>query len=245
MEEANFFLQHPKPKKVLFDHLPKCGGTTITYYIRSNYPAKKVFRIDGSQPTASVKTFQSFPKRVRYRYYCVYGHFADQLMKLVHPETIAVTVFRDPVDRIISHYFYVKRRKDHYLHNDVISGKIKLEDYASSELSVELSNWLTAHFSGLSNEEVLKNPEEALDLALHHIANRYELIGFLDHIDIFINHLKVIAGFRKNFTNKKLNMSKNRIHFNQIPTTTKEIIAENNYLDILLYKKLRQEYLQV
>ena len=244
-EELKYFLQFPKPRKLLFDHLPKCGGTTITNYIRSNYLRRKVFRIHGSQPTASVEEFLSFPQSVRYQYDCIYGHFADQLLDLVHPETIAVTVFRNPVDRIISHYYYVKSQEEHYLHDQIISAEIQLEDYASSDLSGELRNWLTAHFARLSTEEVNKRPQEALDLALQRITKRYALVGFLDDLDPFMSQLKTLVGFKHTFHDKKLNKTHNRLLLDEIPESTKKIIVESNHLDVALYRALLEKFQNV
>lgn len=44
-KEAEFKIH--RPAKVLFDHLPKCGGTTINLYLPANYPERFVYIIDG------------------------------------------------------------------------------------------------------------------------------------------------------------------------------------------------------
>ncbi len=44
----NFLI--PTPQRVLFEHVPKCGGTTVTNYLISQYASKRIFSIDGNNP---------------------------------------------------------------------------------------------------------------------------------------------------------------------------------------------------
>lgn len=179
-----------RPRRVLFDHLPRCAGTTITRYLLMHYPRRFVFGTHNQQPSGSVQAFQSLPQGSRYHYQLIAGHLTNELLDYVHPDTITLTILRDPIDRIVSHYYYIKQQKQHYLHDRVLKSNVQLEDYASSELSPELRNWYTTHFTGLSVEEVEMEPEESVQRAAQVISKRYDIIGFQDDLPAVMHKLR-------------------------------------------------------
>jgi hypothetical protein len=223
---------------ILFDHLPKCGGTTINLYLTNHFPKRYVFRLSGTAPYESVEEFLSFTKKKRWNKKLVYGHAAHDLQGFTHPDTIKITVFREPIDRIISHYFYVKRTENHYLHDLVIKNNIQLIDYCSSNLSDELSNWYVTHFTGLSLVEVENNPEKSIELAFGNIIEMYDLIGFQDSISTFVKVLKYRFSLKVPEQIDEKNKTKNRLQIKDISQDTIDRISESNSLDIQLYSKL-------
>ena len=83
-------------KKILFDHLPKCGGTSLNKYLEVNYPSQKIFSINGLNPRVSIDEFKKLPISKRYEYDLVKGHAGNQLLDYVHPGCLKVTVLREP-----------------------------------------------------------------------------------------------------------------------------------------------------
>jgi len=227
-----------KQTTVLFDHLPKCGGTTINLYLTNHYPKRYVFRLLGTNPKKSVEEFRNLPKKKRWSTKLIYGHAAHDLQGLTHPDTFAITVFREPIDRIISHYYYVKQTKNHYLHDKIINENILLEDYCSSNLSVELSNWYVTHFTGLSLLEVENNPNESIEIALKNILEMYDVIGFQEDIPFFVNQLKDRLSLKVPQNLEKKNKTKNRLQIEELNQETIDKISQSNSLDIKLYSKL-------
>ena len=229
-----------KPQRVLFDHLPKCAGTTVTEYLLMHYSRPHIFRTDGSRPDESVYEFRSLPQSARYRYHLIIGHLANELMDYVHPDTITLTTFRDPVDRIISHYFFVKQNKKHYLHKAVVGSNMQLEDYATSMLSPELRNWYTTHFTGLSIDDVEQDPEGAVRFAADAIAERYDIVGFQDTLPSVMRQLRTSAGLLKPFANKVQNKTTRRPGFAEVPASVRKTIADINFVDVMLYDLLKE-----
>jgi hypothetical protein len=237
--ELRYALQHPKPERVLFEHLPKCGGTTVTKYLTSQVPRRLVYEIDGRDPTRSIERFHRLAEEERRRYRLVTGHLTDDLIELVPPETITMTILRDPVDRIVSHYFFVREDPLHYLHETVVKGGITLEEYGRGELSSELSNWYTTYFSRLSPRETKDDPERAVGVALRRIRARYDIIGFLDRLAETMEVLRERAHLRQHFPGFRLNRTAGRPESSSIPQGTLEIIAAANALDMRLYAAVR------
>ena len=151
-----------KALPVVFDHLPKCGGTSVNYFLKNAYPKRASFNLNIDSPIKSTEEFKNFNLRKRQKTKLVYGHLANELRDFVNPESIWAVVVREPVDRIISHYFFVKRNKKHYLHEEVEEKNISLEEYCYHNLSYELEKFYVAHFSGLSSLEIQRNPQIAV-----------------------------------------------------------------------------------
>ena len=229
-----------RPRKILFDHLPKCGGSTINAYLEEHYPKRKTFSMDSTHPAESIKRFTDLPERTRYGYELVKGHFAHELVDYVHPDCLKATVFREPVDRIISHYFFVRRTPEHYLHSRILETDMSLEEYATSNLSDELRNWYVTHFTGLGIQDAERNPEQSVTRALEVILQQYDIIGFLDDFPAFAETLRTQANLRYAFRNKRVNVTTNRPDIREISESTIRKIRETNHLDIVLYSKLRE-----
>jgi hypothetical protein len=64
------YLTH-RPGKIFFDHLPKCGGTTLNNYLMSQFPSRKVFFVDGE---SSIKFFKESPEAFRFKFDFIFGH---------------------------------------------------------------------------------------------------------------------------------------------------------------------------
>lgn len=233
-------LSATRHRKILFDHLPKCGGSTLNAYLEAHYPKRRIFSIDGSNPAEVVGQFKGLPKRKRHAYSLIKGHLANELFDYVDPACLKITVLRDPVERIISHYFFAKKNRNHYLYSSIHNSEMNLEDYASSNLSGELRNWYTTHFSGLPLDVVEGKPEESIAKASEVLLKRYNIVGFLDSFPLFIENLRKQAKLGYEYNNNRVNVTQNRPIIQSIPKSTIEKIEQINYLDIALYRRVRE-----
>jgi hypothetical protein len=229
----------PYPRRVLFDHLPKCGGTTVTRYLYEQYPAHEIFQIDGRQPLKSVETFLAKTPTERAKYRLIAGHLAHELLDALPTDLVSITILRNPVDRVISHYFYVLQDKGHYLHRSVKEQSIDLLTYVNSG-NAELNDWYTVHFTGLTKVEARELGDEAVKQALQTIRDRYDVVGMLDQIETCMQKIKTIAGFRADFGGYHLNKTESRPALEEIDEDVISAIQANNTLDLKLYHLLRE-----
>ncbi|MEM9525953.1 MAG: sulfotransferase family 2 domain-containing protein [Bacteroidota bacterium] len=235
-KEVSYQLSRPDP--LLFDHLPKCGGTTINDYLAKSYPGRLTFALSDHRPERSTGAFTQLSQRERWRYQLIFGHHAHGIIDWVSPKMKRTTLFREPIDRIISHYYYVKRSEFHYLHEAVEKQNISLREYCQVGLSDELENWYVLHFSGLDKREVVAKPRHALDLAYETIRSKYDLIGFQDELPAFMEALKQMAGLSASFDNSRKNRTVTRPKVNEVDPMVLETIARYNALDIELFERL-------
>jgi len=237
----NFFkvFFNKQPKRILFNHLPKCGGSSINAYLEENFLRKNIYSLNVRDLNESIEVFKNYTVKKRFSFRLIKGHLAHTLIEFAHPDTIKATVLREPVDRLVSHYYYVKNNPTHYLYKKLHASDMTLEDYIKSGISEELSNWYVTHFSGLTLEEVNLKPDKAIDIALKAILNTYDVIGFLGDLKSFTNNLRQKAGLRTKYEGKRVNMTKVRPKIESISKDSIKVIEKYNTPDIIFYKKLK------
>lgn len=239
MKELRYIDTSSRPKKILFDHLPKCAGSSLNFYLAKHYPRRKIFSINGSNPTTSIDIFKNKSERERHSYELIKGHLGHELMNFVHPETIKITILREPVERVISHYYYAKRTPQHYMYKVIHDSNVSLDDYVSLNPDGELSNWYISHFTGLSAEEVKSKPQYSISKASAEVIERYDLIGFLDKYSEFIENLKRLTKLRDTYKHVKINTTVGRPSIDDIPLDTIQKITESNAIDIDFYNNIK------
>jgi len=240
--KKEFLYQIPstQARPVLFDHIPKCGGKTLNKYLEAHYPSRKIYATGGANNAALLKKFANLPEGERKSYSLVRGHFINGLIDLANPECLKIVVFRDPIERIMSHYYYAKRAPRHYLHSKINDEGLSLEDYATSNLSVELRNWYTTYFSGFSADEAEEKPEESIEKAVDFVLEHYDVIGFLDNFESFIKKLREQANLKYEYDdNDRVNVTQNRPKAKEVPQSVVEKIKQVNHLDIVVYQKIK------
>lgn len=227
-----------KPKKIIFDHLPKCGGSTLISFLKEQYSHEKTFE---NNKEKSIQEFKSFVQAKRHNFDLIVGHLVDELFDYIAPECIKTTLLREPVDRIISHYYFAKENKSHYLNSAIIDNNMSLEEYSTSGLSGELQNWYTLHFSGFTLSQLKENPNLGLEKAFNNLTTNYDIVGVLDKFNDFIKQLTEKAYLSKEYNNKRVNITKEKLSRDDIPISTIKTIEEVNYLDIELYNALNKQ----
>jgi hypothetical protein len=175
-------------------HIPKTGGTTFVEVLRkcaeevlyldygSEGPATALFR-RGKPITASFESILTDLDSLSGRS-VIHGHFSVQKYGGRFPNALYVTWLRDPVERVVSHYFYWQRS---YLPGDalweqVVMQKMTLEQFARLDFARDVYfRWFSPlgverfDFVGIMEEydrslELFRRlfcPEIQFDTALH------------------------------------------------------------------------------
>lgn len=229
-----YYLYPPtRPRKILFDHIPKCAGSSFHQYLTPFYPQRKIFTVNGANPQESLSAFKCFSQNQRYAFSLVKGHFAHELIDYASPEAICITILRDPYTRVCSLYHFINKSPRHRMHHLVCGGGMSLAEFALSGLP-EASNWITSHFAGLDATNIDKDPEQAYTKALLSL-KKYHIVGTISGLDLFSKNLAISAHLRYPFDGRITNQA----------TTTKTLseleiasISKSNDLDIRLYREI-------
>lgn len=231
-------------EKLLFEHIPKCGGTSVKEYLKSHYTPSKIFEIDGMNVEHSLDEFRSMSDSERCSFDLLLGHGAHKLRHLFHAEIKRLTILRDPVERIVSHYFFARQSPRHYLHAAIATSKMTLAEYATSDLSPELKNNYVRRFTGVSAEVAELSPDEAIDGVMQLLESDYAIVGTLESLDKSIRRVSEACNFNTSFkSGKRLNVTNTRP--SDVDPETLELISQVNSLDVEIYRRVRAAELEL
>jgi hypothetical protein len=230
-------MQMNRKKRLLFDHLPKCGGMTVDKNLIEAYPSELVFTTSGSDPMHTVEIFKTLPQKDRWNFELISGHLTNKLIDYVHPNTRVITMFRHPIDRVVSLFKHATRDKSHYLYDFIKSNKLTIADFETFP-TIEFKNWYVFHFSGWTKKEIDASPRESLEVAYENILTQYKVIGFQDNMELFLNFIEkefeLKLSFKELFENKS---PKSELSLD-LDEECKSNIVKANALDIELFDRL-------
>lgn len=231
----------PEQTTVIFLHIPKTGGTTVWNLLSST--AKPAFNV--ARPD-SLRQFLNFSHDEVRAYGLIYGHMPYGLHSLL-PQKCKYAVFlRDPVDRVISAYYYIKRVPEHGLYQKIQEG-MTLSEYA---LTVEVDNKHTRYLGGYDILEMLDDSSSWWNLTgnigLEHLERAKknlqgcDFIGFCEDLDRDMSELFLTLGRTPPIMVPRINQTSDRPKLHDVDKRTIDEIRQRNILDVQLYEYARQ-----
>lgn len=228
-------------ERLLFVHVPKSAGTTVIRYLIAGYPNSLTFTIDGMSVDKSLSLFGALSEEERFKYRFVYGHGAHKIRKLCHPETVKTTILRDPVKRLVSHYYFARSSPNHYLYNEIHKRGMSLLEYVESDLSPELRNNLIRRCSGIPWQDAEKNPIGALKETRWILREEYAVIGTVDDLPAWSVRIGSRIGLKASFPERRANITEERKKIDEIEPEVIATVQHLNKLDIKPYEGIRAE----
>jgi len=99
--------------KLIYQHTPKTGGSSLKLAIESNYKKKElmyIYDIEKKEARKDLTWYRNYyyglSARKKRRIKCILGHSAAGFVGVIGEPFKAFTLLRDPVDRAISLYYY-------------------------------------------------------------------------------------------------------------------------------------------
>jgi len=258
---------------VVFVHIPKAAGSTITKVISRQYSPENIYK-DYSTPGDSsdevepalasgegeferfnetalrharekYAAFRQLSESARANIRIFQGHDGYGVHEMLPRPCVYFTLLRDPVDRILSHYYYVKRNSGHYLYDEVTSKNMSLEDYVSSGLTPELDNSQTKYLAGLETPYLNFGDysSDILTTAKQHIETNFILVGFTERFDETVLLLKRKLGWGEPYYTR-VNVTENRPEKRQVSDSVLQAIEKYNDLDLQLYQYAQERFAQ-
>lgn len=195
-------------RNVVFVHIPKCGGTSISRGLRRAYYLSQIQM--GAEETKEAlalventaseqEIWQKMPKyRSFLAYYlllkktkCLVGHihFENALYERFHDEYAFMTMLRDPVDRFLSHYYF---HLDTHPQNQCPNSR--LEQFVQGNSAKEFGSIMTQFLCGLPMGSDYHSIE-AVEAAKANL-EKFDIVGFLDRLPDFQQQVSENLGTR-------------------------------------------------
>jgi glycosyltransferase involved in cell wall biosynthesis len=228
--------------RALFLHIPKTAGSTLLRILEREYegsPQLRLYRpLEG--PAALVRAVADLPEAERRAFRLVAGHMAFGIHALLPGPSTYVTLLRDPVDRVVSHYHYTRSRPDDPGHARALEGVRSLEDYVHRSPYARLVNDGQTRLLGFRLEVGPVVPDrEALARAKDVLDRDDVVVGLQDRFDESL--LLMVRAFGWGYPAViDDNVGRDRPRLEDLAPSTVELIREHNALDVELYEHARR-----
>lgn len=210
--------------------MAKTGGTTLNHIINNNYEKEATYHIYTADQKEKTKMFNEISLK---NPVCVQGHFPFGVHKYFKNKSEYVTLIRNPIDRIISEYYFIQSfswppwlDKKNPAHQKIVN--FSFEEHIRQPGN---KNKQVRFISG--NQKIQLNKTD-LDTAIHNINNFFVVAGITEKFDESLFLMKEKLDW-KNVHYQRTNVTKKRPRLNDLSSNLIKLIEKNNRLDIELY----------
>jgi hypothetical protein len=217
-------------KTIICLHIPKTGGVSLNQIAKKQYKDFETAIFRAGPNFFEFKDNDHKKESLKY----IQGHLGFGFHDLYSIDATYITMLRNPIDRVISNYYFILQNEKHFLHNELKDNNYTLKKYVESGIALNTDNCQVRYLSG--NVDIPHNTcnQEMLKEAKNNLTNHFSVIGVQEHYNAFLMLMKEIHGWKIPFY-KKYNTTKKRRKITEIDDETLTIIEEHNQLDIELY----------
>lgn len=219
---------------IVFQHVAKAAGSTWIYMARQIYGLDFI-RTDDD--TGNV--FWEERQRGELNFRCMAGHFhtGSLMYNAIEENYVHLAIFRDPIDKALSHYYYVQMDEvEHHL--KPMAKKYSIPEIFKYGLGVEMQmqNQTVKQLSGID----IPNTREALEIAKDTVDN-YTFFGLFQHFPEFVQ----MCNHRIRWYNQE---EPGRYNISKRPSLDKEfdqnldVLVRHNELDLELWDYIQARY---
>ncbi|MBW4463826.1 MAG: sulfotransferase family protein [Pegethrix bostrychoides GSE-TBD4-15B] len=220
-----------------FCHIPKTAGMTFRTIIEDQFACEDV-----CPATLNAQLRKLTLEELR-RYRLFRGHlgFSNLPGLLPNKRVVNITVLREPVARVISHYDYIRRMPGdpHY----AAVKDMSLEEFAQRLTAGKLGkNIQTYHVAKTTRFNLNKlSVEETMALAVDSL-DAFGFVGLVERFQDSLFLLSYIFGWKPILNSRRENAAKQKKPLAEIPSGTLEVIQANSQLDAQLYQRAKETF---
>jgi hypothetical protein len=227
---------------IVLTHIQKTAGNSVIAYLRRCLTVERIARIHEFEMSPREEIERAVAEK--YGHFDVLaGHipFCRRVDELTAPrESINISILREPVDRVVSLYYYLRANASWLGQGQtIIEKKITLESFANSE----------AYFDNhmvrmLCDVEPISVPlgactNEMLQQAKINVVKHFLLVGLTEQTPEFLTVLARLFCFSLEDVPSE-NVNKQRSSISSVSKEALAAIAKHNSYDVELYEFVRK-----
>ena len=222
----------------VFIHVPKTAGTTLNLIIERQYNPQNIISIQTPQENLeTVNKFRSDRAIYDRKIKAIKGHTFLGWHELLSQPCVYFTLLRDPVERFISNYFFLLRKKGHPLGQKLVEQQVSLEDFVGWSGEDNYQTRFLAKNINEANFDIKQNEctRQTFELAKNNLKSHFAVVGTVEEFDQTLMLIKKNFGWNNIFYKVK-NKNQQRLPKSSIPQSTLALIKEANKFDLELYQ---------
>lgn len=218
---------------LIFLHIPKTAGSTFVSVLEREYGHASV--LDLYDSTSGDEVAALTPEEMG-RTRVVVGHFYFGVHERLPGPCHYVTFLRDPVERVVSHYRFVQRHPEHYLHE--AASTLNLAEYVRSCGTAEPNNDQTRLLAGRELASCDGGSSPAMLPVAKRNLDRHAAVGLTEAFDASLLLMRRTFGWSRPFY-----VSRNiGDRHEEVNRDTREVILSHNELDTELNRYGRERF---
>ncbi len=228
------FVSTDKSQTLLFIHVPKTAGTTIDSVLHRQYLTEEIYTVR-KDIQGSYNAYIEMDPVERARFRVMKGHIPYGVHEYVTGPFAYFTFLRDPIERTISHYYFLRRETNHPLADKLKGNWPSLEKCLELEMDDMMFNAHTRLLSGVwYDPKPGKCTTEHLEMAKENLQRRFSVIGLTERFDESLILLKRAFGWG-DIRYSSWNVTQERPTKDDLPANTRAVVESANLLDKELY----------
>jgi hypothetical protein len=220
---------------LIFLHVPKSAGTTLNRLIEWEYPLFEMYSVDPVLFRWSRARLFRLPKQRLKKFRVFKGHMPFGLHEMLPQPATYITVLREPVDRVISAYYFMSNYKLHPNYWKFRREGWTLEDFVnrSPRENVQTKMIAGADYDEPCTAEILAKAKDNFPY--------FSVMGLTERFEESLALMKLRFGWKLG-SYSSFNVTRTRPKKRDLPQSTLDLIAEKNRFDIELYQSAAKAF---
>ena len=221
---------------IIFLHVPKTAGTTLNRLIEWEYRLSEMYSVDPVLFNWSAAHLRKLPPRRLQRTRVFKGHMLFGLHEILPQPATYITVLRDPVERVLSAFYYMRTYKLHPLYWKFRRENWTLEQFVerTTRHNVQCKIMAGAEYNSPCTNAILEK-------AKNHLHDHFSVVGLSERFEETLALLKLRFGWQlKSYST--FNVTRTRPKKGDLSRSTLDAITEKNSFDVTLYQHASERF---